>query len=303
MEGYYRYRLDVLKACLESILKNTEGAYDLLVFDNGSCPEVVNYLQTLHQAGKIDFLLLSAKNLGKIGALQVMFNAAPGELIAYCDDDILFYPGWLAAHLEVLETYPNVGMVSGVPVRNASNYAFLSNRAYIDGSLEGLQVEWAHWIPEEWERDWALSTGRDPDTHLDETRDQEDVRLVLQGVPAYASANHYQYLAPRQVLLKAMPATWTGKLMGHMIDLDEAVDGQGCLRLSTTERYTRHIGNVISPEFADEIRRMGIDISGTEVFHRTKPHWLVQIPRVRPVLNWLYGKLYDILHDVRRVRG
>jgi len=302
MEGYYRYRMDVLKACLESILKNTEGPYDLLVFDNGSCPEVVKYLQSLHQAGEIDFLLLSAKNLGKIGALQVMFNAAPGELIAYCDDDILFSPGWLAAHLEVLDTFPNVGMVSGAPVRNAAGHAQVSNQTYINSSPDGLGVERSHWIPDEWERDWALSTGRDPEAHLAATRDQEDVRLVLQGVSAYAAANHFQYLAPRKVLLNAMPASWTGKLMGHMTDLDEAVDGQGCLRLSTTERYTRHIGNVISPEFADEIRRMGIDVSGAEVAHGAKPHWLVRIPRVRPVLNWIYGKLYDILHNVRQVR-
>jgi len=299
LEGYYRHRLDVLRACLESILKNTQGDYDLLVFDNGSCPEVVAYLRALHQAGEIDFLMLSSQNLGKIGALQLMFNAAPGELVAYCDDDILFYPGWLPAHLEILDTYPNAGMVSGAPVRNAANHAFRSNLAYIESQPAALQVERLHWIPDAWEQDWALSTGRDPEKHLEDTRAQEDIRLQLQNISAYPAANHFQYLAPREVLLKAMPNSWTGKLMGHMIDLDEAVDAQGCLRLSTTQRYTRHIGNVVSPALAAEINQMGIETSGVDVIRRAKPHWLVRIPRLRPVLNWIYGKLYDILHNVR----
>lgn len=299
LEGYYRYRMEVLRACLESILKHTDIPYDLMVFDNGSCEEVVDYLRSLHQARKIDYLMLSGKNLGKIGALQVMFNAAPGELIAYCDDDILFYPGWLSEHVKILDAFPNVGMVSGAPVRNAAGHACWSNQAFIDGLLEGVQVEREHWIPDEWERDWAVSTSRDPDVHLEATKDQQDIRLTTGGVSAYAAANHYQYLAPRQVLLSAIPQEWTGKLMGHMIELDEAIDGQGLLRLSTTERYTRHIGNVISPEFAEEIRQMGIDVYGMKVSHRPRPHWLVRIPRVRPVLNWIYGKLYNILHNVK----
>ena len=299
LEGYYRYRMEVLRACLESILEHTEAPYDLMVFDNGSCQQVVDYLSSLHQAKKIDYLMLSGKNLGKIGALQVMFNAAPGELVAYCDDDILFYPGWLSEHVRILDTFPNVGMVSGAPVRNAAGHACRSNQVFIDGRPEGVQVEHEHWIPDEWERDWAVSTSRDPDAHLEATKDQRDTRLTIAGVSAYAAANHYQYLAPRQALLKAMPQEWTGKLMGHMVELDEAIDGQGLLRLSTTNRYTRHLGNVISPDLAQEIRQMGIDISGEQVLLRPRPHWLVRIPRVRPVLKWIYGKLYNILHDVK----
>jgi glycosyltransferase involved in cell wall biosynthesis len=298
LEGYYRYRMEVLRACLESILKHTDMSYDLMVFDNGSCEEVVDYLRSMHQARKIDYLMLSGKNLGIIGALQVMFNAAPGELIAYCDDDILFYPGWLSEHVKIIDTFPNVGMVSGVPVRNAAGHACWSNQAFIDGLPEGVQVEHEHWIPDEWERDWAVSTDRDPDAHLEATKDQQDTRLTTGSVSAYAAANHFQYLAPRQVLLNAMPQEWTGSLMGYMIELDEAIDGQGLLRLSTTERYTRHIGNVVSPELAEELKQMGIGVSGVEVSRRAKRHWLLTIPRMRPLLEKIYGQIYKILHHV-----
>ena len=31
----------------------------------------------------INYLILSASNIGKISALQVLFRAAPGEIVAY----------------------------------------------------------------------------------------------------------------------------------------------------------------------------------------------------------------------------
>ena len=299
LEGYYRHRLDVLRACLESILVNTEGDYDLMVFDNGSCPEVRAYLSEKHKSGEIDLLMLSSRNLGKIGALQVMFNAAPGELIAYCDDDILFYPGWLNAHLEVMDTFPNVGMVSGLPVRSAANRAVMANRAFISEPPAGVLVETVRWIPDEWERDWAISTGRDPEELLISQGEQTDLRLTLNGVEVYPAANHFQYLAPREVLLKAIPEQWSGRLMGQMVELDHSIDAQNRLRLSTTQRYVRHIGNVVSQELAEEIKAMDIRVEGRSVTKREKRHWLLNIPRMRPLLEKIYGKVYDILNHVR----
>src|SRR3972149_7403113 len=88
--GYFGYRFDVLKLCLQSIIKHTSAAYDLLVFDNGSCPEVVDYLRSLRDQRIIRYLVLSAQNIGKINAFKIMFHAAPGEHIASRDDAVLF---------------------------------------------------------------------------------------------------------------------------------------------------------------------------------------------------------------------
>jgi cellulose synthase/poly-beta-1,6-N-acetylglucosamine synthase-like glycosyltransferase len=96
--GYFENRLEVTKTCLQSIIKNTSGPYDLMVFDNASRPELVDYLRQLKDEGAIDFLMLSKQNIGKLGALQIMLRAAPGEVIAYSDDDVFYLPaGWNAA--------------------------------------------------------------------------------------------------------------------------------------------------------------------------------------------------------------
>ncbi|MBG0771656.1 MAG: hypothetical protein H0S82_08100, partial [Anaerolineaceae bacterium] len=64
--GYFQNRLDVTRMTIESILANTREPFDLLVFDNGSCPEMVGYLKSLEAEGKIDYLILSERNIGKL---------------------------------------------------------------------------------------------------------------------------------------------------------------------------------------------------------------------------------------------
>ena len=96
LSGYYADMLNVLAACLTSIWDNTDLDYDLMVFDNGSCEEVIKYLRDAQDAGKIQYLILSEKNLGKGGAWNIILSSAPGEIIAYTDNDCQFSHGWLS---------------------------------------------------------------------------------------------------------------------------------------------------------------------------------------------------------------
>jgi hypothetical protein len=115
LNGFYAEMLDVLKANLNSIWENTDLPYDLMVFDNASCGEVRQYLLDEHEAGRIQYLVLSEKNVGKGGAWNVILGGAPGEIITYTDNDCFFHKGWLSRSVELLETYPNVGMVTARP--------------------------------------------------------------------------------------------------------------------------------------------------------------------------------------------
>src|SRR3989304_10425417 len=122
--GFFAEALEVMKACLESLWQTTPAPYDLMVFDNGSCGEVVDFLRQAHGQGRIQFLILSQRNLGKRGAWNAIFQAAPGEILAYTDCDARFFEGWLPRSLEILETYPRVGMGTGRPFRTPE--AFLT---------------------------------------------------------------------------------------------------------------------------------------------------------------------------------
>jgi glycosyltransferase involved in cell wall biosynthesis len=123
LSGYYQYGLDVLELSLNSIWENTEEAFDLLVFDNGSCDKVREYLITQKDNNRIQYLILSSKNVGIPGAWNISFNAAPGKYIAFSDYDIYYFPGWLKEHLNIFERFPKVGMVTGTPIRPPIEYS------------------------------------------------------------------------------------------------------------------------------------------------------------------------------------
>jgi glycosyltransferase involved in cell wall biosynthesis len=303
LAGYFEHRLEVLRLAITSLIAHTKMLHDLVIFDNASCPEVVSYLRQLQDQGQVDYLILSGRNIGKIDALRVLFNAAPGEVIAYSDDDIFFYPGWLEAQLEILDCFPQAGMVSGVAVRNAAGHARRSLDLLAERGAPGLSVVRQRRIPDAWEADWALSTGRDPQAHLQATREQLDLVFRIDqpgGVcAAIGSANHFQFVTPRQVILQALPSDWTGKLMGSMIELDQAVDDLGCLRLSTLERYTRHLGNTLSPEVIAEARSLGLAVDASAASSEGKhgrKHWLLRLPGSRRFLSGLYRRLFKILY-------
>jgi hypothetical protein len=70
LSGFYAEALDVLKVSLESMRNEPGLPFDLMVFDNGSCPEVRDYLVNEKEAGRIQYLILAEKNMGKGGMLS-----------------------------------------------------------------------------------------------------------------------------------------------------------------------------------------------------------------------------------------
>jgi len=68
LEGFYSQMLDVLRLSLDTLRENAGMPLDLLVFDNGSCQQVIDYLVAEKQQGRIQYLILSEKNVGKGGA-------------------------------------------------------------------------------------------------------------------------------------------------------------------------------------------------------------------------------------------
>ena len=122
-------------------------------------------------------------------------------------------------------------------------------------------VERGQPIPETWIREWAESTGRDPDAAVRDEGQFKAVRYDYKGVSVLGAANHDQFLCRKSVMVDCLPDHWSGQLMGQMIELDRAVDAAGHLRLATAERTTQHMGNAISPALAEQLPD-SLDLSG-----------------------------------------
>jgi glycosyltransferase involved in cell wall biosynthesis len=242
ISGYYEQSLDVLKACLGSIWENTDQPYDLLVWDNASCPEVRTYLAEAQAQGQIQFLMLSNKNIGKGGAWNFIFSAAPGEFIAYADADVYFLPGWLSAHLEAFEIFPRLGMITGAPLRTPAEY-FTSTVEWAESTPDAT-LERGHLISWQdiWKHTRSLGLAEEKARQLYE--EQEDLRLTYQGHRYYPGGAHYQFMARSEVLRSTLPIP-SDKPMRKERMLDIRINEQGYLRLCTESWWAYHLGNTL----------------------------------------------------------
>ncbi|MGD2059152.1 MAG: glycosyltransferase family A protein, partial [Anaerolineales bacterium] len=299
LTGYFQHRLDVVRLSFETLMNNTREPFDLLVFDNASCAEVKAYLSALQSEGRIRYLLTSSENIGKLGALRVISGAAPGELIAYADDDTFFYPGWLRAHLDIFDHFPGTGMVSGSPERTLFDHGIQSNLRVANSDQE-FTLEYGKRVPMQWEREWATALGKDVENFLSEVEGLQDITLQYKGKEAYATACHNQFLSPKSVMQEHLGGEWSGRLMGGLNEFDEAIDTSGLLRLTTMERTTKLIGNVVSPEMASEARSAGVQVgrSAWQPGTQKSGGFLQRAARKGPLrwfLQGVYNRLFWIL--------
>jgi len=288
LSGFYAETLDVLKICLESIWAGTTDVpYDLMVFDNGSCAEVTDYLKAQKETGKIQYLILSEKNLGKGGAWNIMLAGAPGEIIAYADSDVLFYPGWLSQSVKILETYPKVGMVTSRPFRTMEQ-------------LMTSTIDWARKEPEaqyqngsflSWEdfSSFNTSLGTSEEQSREWFNTTTDHRVNFHGVPAQIGASHWQFVAYKSVLQQFLPFDMS-RPMGQVRQLDQRMNDAGYLRLMTAEPYAQNMSNQVPTQLRKDQKVLQPVKNGgfKKKFFNFAP--------VRKVLMTIYDAIFNVYY-------
>ena len=281
LSGFYEETLDVLKVSLDSMRKDAGLPFDLLVFDNGSCPEARDYLIQEKEEGRIQYLILSEKNVGKGGAWNVILAGAPGEIIAYADSDVLFSPNWLARSVEILGSFPNVGMVTARPFRTPPEFY----SATLDWARDAATLEEGQFIPWGTFLEFNLSLGQTEEENIKVYKETGDWRLVYNGVTAMAGASHWQFTAYKSTLGQFLPFDMS-RPMGQVKLLDQRMNEAGLLRLMVSDPLAMNMSNTLGYLRGE----LGVEQP------KKKPSFgkrVLELAPVKKVLLVLYNKIFN----------
>jgi hypothetical protein len=291
--GYFAQSLEVLQYQIASI-HNTTKDFDLLVFDNGSCPEVQEELRNLQSEGFIHFLMLSQFNMGKTGVLNWILAAMPNEFIGFSDGDVLFRPGWMEKSLEILEAFPTAGLVSVQPClfdvlkgEGQAHHTLENNPSYHLSSCLPDPL-----VVEEYGRGVGL------ETENIEGLKQKPVQVVERtgtGVRAMIGQSHMQFVLPRSVArrIRSLPSS-------HALFREETkkinvyIDELGLVQLTSLEAYVYHMGNRLDETTLDEIRRMNLDAILKDSSVKQDTPSRLQIPSSKKRAMRVLGRLAHI---------
>lgn len=237
-EGYHKNRLEIVKLSLTSMKKHLNPNVELWVWDNGSCADLTEWIQRAIKPTR----LFLGPNIGKSNARNNLLYMAPQRaVVSVSDDDMLYRPGWWEACEKVLSVFPNVGVVSGYPVRTCGRWGVTSTKLWAINDKEAT-VEVGRFLPDAWDSEYAVSIGRGLTDQERDTVYDQDTRITYKGVQAYAMGHHAQWMGFRSRIL---PLARRSDLYAadERRCFDEPIDDAGLLRLSTVERVVQHAGN------------------------------------------------------------
>ncbi len=282
LDGFYTNLLDVLKLSLSTLRENAGMPFDLLIYDNGSCSEARQFLLAEFEKQHVQTLILADRNMGKGGAWNVMLQAAPGEIIAYADNDVLYHKDWLKESIKYLETFPNVGMLTSRPFHTRPElYQAVLGWAQ---NASSVVLEKGHFVEPRWNREFLLSVGR-TEAEILADNEIEDVRITFQGLTAYAGASHWQFLAWKHILQEFLPIDLS-KPLGQVLKLDEMVDQRGYLRIMTDQPYVMNLSN--TTEIPSEASRNSENT-------QQKPRF-VDLPIIKSPLMRIYNAIFSMYY-------
>jgi len=259
--GYYEDRITITELSLQSAIKGALGReMDILIFDQGSCPEWRGRLSSFLDLEYVTSVYFSGYNIGKRSALHKIMRMVDSEIISYTDDDVLFYPGWLDEAVTLLDEFP-ADLVTGSPILTRFKwYEKQLERFKNDNTITVEELSWEDY-PKDWLKDDALGRGlpRTKYIRLITKAKVRPVQVLRGGRKAWAVGHHMQFTAIRDAICPYFSISGR-ELMGGDTERDVAMDAGGLSQLATLERTTRHMGSTLDDSIVNDAINMELVI-------------------------------------------
>ncbi len=111
LDGYYAESFRIFKNCILSLQKTVHAKTFISVVNNGSCSEVIGFLNKIYET-KIIHEVVHTENIGKINAILKGLAGHTMPLVTIADADILFKAYWQVKTQEIFNSFPKAIAVS-----------------------------------------------------------------------------------------------------------------------------------------------------------------------------------------------
>lgn len=251
-EAYFKDSFEILKLCIESLLLTSHNKTNITIVNNGSCPEVTNYLNELFLNNKIQEVIQTT-NVGKLNAILKGIVGYNFSLITVADADVLFLPNWQKATYSVFADFPKTGVVCPTP-SSRSLRTYTANIYWdliFSKRLQFSKVENPDAL-----KMFSHSVGNP--AFYNEIQLQKYMTVARNDSKAVVGAGHfaatYRASVFKNVNIKYSDFKLGGDSEGKILDLP--VVKKGFWRLSTTDNYAYHMGNCIEGWMYEEVSKL-----------------------------------------------
>ncbi len=132
--------LELTKSCVDSIIRNTDTDYRLVIIDNASDGETKKYLEQLKDKEGIRVLLIrNESNFGFIKAMNQGMRLSEAPYVCLLNNDTIVTRGWLSEMVRVAQSSPRIGLIN--PSSNTLGQKPDKNGESVEACAERLKRE------------------------------------------------------------------------------------------------------------------------------------------------------------------
>ena len=110
-------QLGYTKEFIQSVIELTAVPFELIIIDNNSDPETVEYLKGINKSNRHIRVIFNQNNIGFPKGINQAIKEANGKYLLIANNDIVLTKGWLDRMIEVAESDPTIGLVG--PISNS----------------------------------------------------------------------------------------------------------------------------------------------------------------------------------------
>jgi hypothetical protein len=248
-EGYYKDSFIILKHCLNSLFQSIHSQTMVTIVNNGSCKEIVHYLNRLFDENKIQEII-HTENLGKLNSIIKGLSGNNIELVTIADSDVLFLKNWQKETVSVFNNFPKAGVVGIVP--QIRMFTYLCDNVIFD-NLFSKNLNFTELKNPNAFKKFYKSLGWVEDYNTDYLR--WILSIERNNAKALVGSGHF-VATYKKVIFKEVK-TYFGFKMGAKSEkyLDKKPLSYNLWRLTTEDNYAYHMGNVAEDWMVDEVKK------------------------------------------------